>query len=753
MNLKLLRRAVAAALPLVLFPGPLFAWSPKQAPLMTRWAKDVDPAKPLPDYPRPQMVRPDWLNLNGVWEYRPGTAGDALPAPGQKLGGEILVPFPVESALSGVMEHHDRLWYRRQFTVPPDWKDRRTLLHFGAVDFESEVFVNGKSAGVHKGGYLPFSYDVTPLLNGDGPQELVVRVFDPTDDAGEPRGKQSLHPGSIMYTPTTGIWQTVWLEPVAQTSIESLKIVPDADKGELHLTVKLSGANPEGLNVIAKVMEGGHLVCFGETKPGEELILSIPHPALWTPDNPFLYDLTIGLVRGRALVDSVQSYFGMRKIEIGEVNGVKRMLLNGKFVFEFGPLDQGFWPDGIYTAPTDAALKNDLEMMKACGFNMVRKHIKVEPARWYYWTDKLGLLVWQDMPSANSYIEKKKYLVPPLDTVEFDSELAQMVQALWNAPSIIMWDVFNEAQGQHDTPALVDMVRKLDPSRLVNEASGNDRTGHGDVADLHQYPAPGYPKPSANQALACGEFGGIGFHVPGHSWSDGKSRSNITVSAAEEIPDQYAEFSGMLRGFRDAHGLSAAVYTQLTDVENEINGLLTYDRVPKFDPAKVVAANHLEYLPPVYQPVLSTSDAAVQTWKYTTDQPADGWSKQTFDDAAWTEGRAPFGNQGRAGGSTPWTTPDIWLRKHFNPGNLSVDHLNHLELRLYHDDNVEVYLNGVLAYKQDWHIHNYNEVPMLPAAARTIVSGVDNVIAVHCQHQTGGQRIDVGIYERLPLKK
>ena len=497
MNSKLLRRALAvAALPLVLLPGSLLAWSPKQAPLMTRWAKDVDPEKTLPDYPRPQMVRADWLNLNGVWEYKPGAEGDALPASGEKLGGEILVPFPVESALSGVMEHHDRLWYRRQFTVPKEWNGKRTLLHFGAVDFESEVFVNGKSVGVHKGGYLPFSYDVTPFLNGDGPQELVVRVFDPTDDAGEPRGKQTLHPGGIMYTPTTGIWQTVWLEPVAQTAIDSLKIVPDVDGGVLKLTANTSGMDTSGSGeqLFVTVKDGNTVVSKAQGWPGKPITIPVPNAKLWMPESPFLYNLEIGLGIGtNHLKDEVKSYFGMRKIEIGDDHGVKKMLLNGKFVFEFGPLDQGFWPDGIYTAPTEAAMKNDIEMMKAYGFNMVRKHIKVEPARWYYWCDRLGLLVWQDMPSADSYIDTKKYTVPPLDKTEFDSELAQMVQALGNVPSIIMWDLFNEHQGQHDTPQLVEAIKTLDPSRLVNEASGDRHTGHGDVCDDHHYPPPVCP--------------------------------------------------------------------------------------------------------------------------------------------------------------------------------------------------------------------------------------------------------------------
>ncbi len=753
MNSKLLRRAFTAALPLILLPGSLLAWSPKQAPLMTRWAKDVDPEKTLPDYPRPQMVRADWLNLNGVWEYRPGAEGDALPAPGQKLGSEILVPFPVESALSGVMEYHDRLWYRRQFTVPTAWRGRRTVLHFGAVDFESEVFVNGKSVGVHKGGYLPFSYDVTPFLNGDGPQELVVRVFDATDNAGEPRGKQTLRlpPSGIMYTPTTGIWQTVWLEPVAQTSIDSLKLVPDVDGGTLKLIANVTGGGTDGVKVVAQVRAGGETVITQEGKPGESFDIAIPNAALWSPDHPFLYDLKVALVSGGKAMDEVTSYFGMRKISIGEVDGVKKMLLNGKFVFEFGPLDQGFWPDGIYTAPTEAALKNDLEMMKAYGFNMVRKHIKIEPARWYYWCDQLGLMVWQDMPSANSYPGDRKN-VPPLDKPEFDSELQQMVEALWNVPSIIMWDLFNEHQGQHDTAQLVEIIKKLDPSRLVNEASGDQLTGHGDVQDIHRYSPPGCPNPSATQALTCGEFGGVGLTVPGHTWT-GKGRGYTDVADPTALEERYNEYAALLRGFRDQGGLSAAVYTQLTDVETELNGLLTYDRVPKIEPAKLVAANHLEYLPPSYQPVLPTSEDTAQTWKYTINQPGDGWEKTSFDDAAWTEAPAPFGKQEALVGHTPWATPDIWLRKHFNPGELGADRLRRLTLRIFHDDDVQVFINGVSAFAKAGFVNAYEYRPLSNEATKALVSGGDNVLAIHCLQKTGGQYIDAGLYERELLKK
>jgi len=568
--------------------APALGWTMKKSPLMTRWAAKVDPEHPLAEYPRPQLVRGSWLNLNGVWEYQSGAEGDAVPV-GKKLSGEILVPFPVESALSGVMEHHDRLWYRRSFEVPANWAGQEVILNFGAVDYQTEVFVNGKRVGAHEGGYDPFSFDVTPFLTPGGKQELIVRVFDPTDDGGQPRGKQTITPNGIMYTPTSGIWQTVWLEPVSKDGVNDLKIVPDVDAGVVRVTVMSSvSSTKEGL-VTVTVKEGTKVVGSIKGRANNELAISVLDAKLWSPDQPFLYDLEISEVSGNTVVDTVKSYFGMRKIGIGEVGGVKKMMLNGKFVFQLGPLDQGFWPDGIYTAPTDEALKYDIEMTKALGFNMTRKHIKVEPARWYYWADKLGLLVWQDMPSANSY-PKKDQKVPPMDKVAYERELTRLVEHLRNAPSIIMWDNFNESQGQYDSKRLVELVKKLDPTRLVNEASGGSYTGSGDVFDHHSYPAPGCPPPNKDQALACGEYGGIAFRLPSHMWTD-TGFGYTEVKTPKDLEELYTKFAKQVRGFREEKGLSAAVYTEITDVMIELNGLLTYDRVPKMDVRKIAEAN------------------------------------------------------------------------------------------------------------------------------------------------------------------
>lgn len=562
---------------------------------MTRWAKDVDRTSPLPEYPGPQMVRKDWLNLNGVWQFESGFADE--PVPEGLLKSKIVVPFAPESALSGVMLHFDRLWYRRSFSIPAKWTLKRVLLHFGAVDYETEVFINGKSVGTHKGGYDPFSFDITSYLVGEGPQDIVVRVYDPTDIGGQPRGKQSTNPEGIMYTPTTGIWQTVWLEPVDKLSIEDLRIVPDVDRNQLHITVKTTDPVKEA-KVHVVVKDGNEVVQRIEGKPDTELSAVIPKPKLWSPESPFLYEIEISLNDNGRTTDQVASYFGMRKISIGKVGEYDRMLLNNQPVFQLGPLDQGFWPDGIYTAPTDEALKSDIETMKAMGFNMVRKHEKVEPARWYYWTDKLGLLVWQDMPSPSSYLDQAE-AVPPLDKAEFESELRRMVETHWNHPSIALWTIFNEAQGQFDTPRLVSVVRALDPSRLVNEASGDKITGAGDVNDLHHYPEPGVRSPTPSQALANGEFGGIGNHVQGHSWDEG-GFGYTNVSTPNDLLYLYAEYLLQLNELNKDKGLSAAVYTQLTDVMTEVNGLVTYDRVPKIDVAKIAEANHFNLAMPTY---------------------------------------------------------------------------------------------------------------------------------------------------------
>lgn len=557
-------------------------WQPRQAPLMTEWAQQVNPTNVLPEYPRPQMVRSNWMNLNGVWQFQSGATNDFVPA-GQNLAGVILVPFPMESALSGVMQYSPFSWYRRQFTVPAEWSGQRILLHFEAVNWRSQIYVNGQSVGVHTGGYDPFSYDITPFLTNSGPQEMIVRVYSPVDSGGEPRGKQTLYPQGIMFTSASGIWQPVWLEPVPTTSsINSIHVTPDIDNNRVLVNVSINGAT-NGLRVNGFAFAGTNLVASTTVFPGNNLYLNIPSPELWSPTNPYLYNLQITLTTNSTTVDSIGSYFGMRKISLGTQNGFTKIFLNNQFNFEFGPLDQGYWPDGVYTAPTDLALKSDLEMEKALGFNMVRKHIKVEPQRWYYWADKLGILVWQDMPSCNSYTGNPS--PPRVDPLDFIAELTAMVTNHWNSPAVIMWVLFNEGQGQEgsgnsvgqtNTAYLVSLVKTLDPSRLVNQASGWNYFGVGDILDAHNYPDPVCPT-SASQAVACGEFGGVWLGVTGHTWSP--SSSDVSAAqASTSVASQFEALAGELPNLIQNNGMSAAVYTEISDVEIELAGLRTFDR-------------------------------------------------------------------------------------------------------------------------------------------------------------------------------
>jgi hypothetical protein len=723
------------------FSAATFAqsWELKTAPLMSKFAKDVNPANVLPEYPRPQLVRKEWLNLNGLWQYQPGAASDALPT--GKLDKTILVPFPVESALSGVKEHHDRLWYRRTFTVPSGWKGKQVLIHFGAVDFESEVFVNGKRIGLHKGGYDPFTYNITKALTLTGKQELTVRVWDPTDEAGFPRGKQTLNPQGIMYTSVTGIWQTVWLEPVARVSIREIKIVPDVDNSVVKLTVNTFG-NARGATITVKVKNGNNLVTTETIKPNVETNINVPNAKLWSPDSPFLYNLDIALNKDGANTDVVSSYFGMRKISVEEDGGYKKLYLNNKFLFQLGPLDQGFWPDGGYTAPTDEALRYDLEMIKKFGYNMVRKHIKYEPYRWYYWADKLGIMVWQDMPSPNSYTAH----TPPVDTVEFRSELTRLIKTHWNSPCIVNWVIFNEGQAQHNTAGLVNLVHKLDPSRLINQASGGNHFGVGDFLDIHSYPPPAVPF-STKQVLACGEYGGIGYIIPGHTWKVGDTY--IMINNKKEYTDLYDKFADDLTLFKTNMGLSAAVYTEITDVEVELNGLMTYDReIIKGGIDKIYASNTKVINDNLYiKEMLPSSQKEARIWKYTTEQPVSDWFETTFNDSLWKSGLAGFGTRGTPGGNikTIWNTNNIWLRQEFTLGDLSAAEKDKLVLYIHHDEDCEVYINGVKAAAISGYSSSYTVVPINAEGKAAIKANGKNIIAIHCKQTQGGQYIDAGL--------
>ncbi|HEY6809242.1 MAG TPA: galactose-1-epimerase [Gemmatimonadales bacterium] len=559
--------------------------SAQAAPLVTRWAADVTPDHVLPEYPRPQMVRAAWTNLNGRWEYAIADSGVTRIT---RYDGTMLVPFPVQSTLSGVrraVSPAECLWYHRRFTLPSAPAHSRWLLHFGAVDWDAVVFVNGRRAAEHRGGYDPFTIDITPWLRGAGPQDLVLRVWDPTDAGEEPRGKQVLHPESIWYTAVTGIWQTVWLEPVPAAHIEDLDIVPDLDAGSVTVRVRAPGAGPRSALRLT-VRAGDRVAARGTGTVARGVTAHIPQPRPWSPDDPFLYDLRVSLGSG----DSVASYVGMRKIAIGRDSaGTARLFLNNRPLFEFGVLDQGWWPDGLYTAPTDAALRSDLETLKGLGYNLVRKHVKVEPDRWYYDADRLGMLVWQDMPSGDIDSDAGRR--------EYAAELARIVDARRNHPAIVMWVPFNEGWGQHDTRATVAWLKHHDPTRLVDNASGWTDRGVGDVADVHAYPGPEIPPRDPRRALVLGEFGGLGLPLAGHTWLDANNWGYRRFGDRDSLWAAYRDLIAKVRALT-ARGLAAAVYTQATDVEIEVNGVMTYDRAVVKLPPEAAALNRTLYGPP-----------------------------------------------------------------------------------------------------------------------------------------------------------
>ena len=592
-------KKISLFLPILFFlsVGALSAqtWQPAGDHIRTPWAEQVNPKAPLPEYPRPLMQRDEWMNLNGLWDYAVVPVGSILI---QKQG-QILVPFCIESSLSGVgrtVGKDNILWYGRTFTIPKAWKGRRVLLHFGAVDWQADIWVNNIKAGSHTGGYTPFSLDITDALKA-GENTLSVKVWDGTDTGFQPRGKQVSKPGGIWYTSVTGIWQTVWLEPVPEQHIANLRTTPDLDAGCIR--VKAEGVQ-HGI-VEATLLADGKPVSSASALAGEEAEIAVPGVRLWTPDDPFLYDLEVSLVVGGKVVDRVQSYCAMRQVGVAAgPDGIKRMTLNGKPIFMYGPLDQGWWPDGLYTAPTDEALAYDVQKTKEWGFNMIRKHVKVEPARWYYHCDRLGILVWQDMPSGEwtSPWQNTKYFEGAERTRSAESEAnwrkewqAEM-DYLYSNPCVVVWVPFNEGWGQFKTVEIATWTRQHDPTRLVNAASGgNFFAGAGDILDLHNYPQPALYLYDTKSVNVLGEYGGIGLPVEGHLWAPDRNWGYIKFTTPKEVTDEYVKYALQLQAMI-ARGFSAAVYTQTTDVEIEVNGLMTYDRAfDKVDIARIREIN------------------------------------------------------------------------------------------------------------------------------------------------------------------
>lgn len=576
---KLFLSAVA-----IMLSYPLLAqWAPAGDRIKTEWAEKVDPSNVLPEYPRPIMQRTEWQNLNGLWNYAIRPTGESEP---QTFDGEILVPFAVESSLSGVQKRvgdNNELWYNRTFTVPSKWKDKKILLHFGAVDWKADVWVNDIKVGQHTGGYTPFSFDITPALM-KGENKLVVKVWDATDRSYQPRGKQVNNPEGIFYTPVTGIWQTVWLEPVATEYIENVKSTPNIDNGTL--TVDVSTQTRDAW-IEVRVLDGDKVVSASKALAGQPLQLNIPNAKLWSPESPFLYNLEIALVRNGKVIDQVSSYTAMRKYTTRrDKNGIVRLQLNNQDIFQFGPLDQGWWPDGLYTAPTDEALAYDIKKTKDFGYNMIRKHVKVEPARWYTHCDQLGIIVWQDMPSGDNSPRwfNQRFFEGTEENVRsarsesnYRKEWKEIIDYLYNYPCIGVWVPFNEAWGQFKTVEIAQWTKEYDPSRLVNSASGGNFFPCGDIIDLHNYPEPKLYLYDAQRSTVLGEYGGIGLVVKGHIWEADRNWGYVQFNSSDEVTAEYIKYAKQLKDLI-YKGFSAAVYTQTTDVEGEINGLMTYDR-------------------------------------------------------------------------------------------------------------------------------------------------------------------------------
>ena len=588
-----MKKSLLFAICLIVNQLAMAQYAPAGDSLKTRWASEVTPENVWQEYPRPQMYRIMWQNLNGLWDYAIRPKGENNIG---EFDGKILVPFCVESSLSGVQKYVGKdkeLWYQREFDGSLVDKKDHLLLHFGAVDWKCVVWVNDIKVGSHTGGYTPFTFDITHALKKKGNNVVKVRVWDPTDEGEQPCGKQHVKPHGIWYTPVTGIWQTVWLEEVDETYIDNLKIIPDIDNHTVTVIPEIVNASSD-LRVEVTVKEatendrGFHrIVSKGQSINGEAVEVAMPVDSkLWSPDNPFLYNMEVTVYKGNKTVDDVVSYFAMRKFSTAkDENGIVRLMLNNEPIFMFGPLDQGWWCDGLYTAPCDEALAYDVQKTKDFGFNMIRKHVKVEPARWYYHCDRLGVIVWQDMPSGgrgpgwvtDRYFDGSLSRRTPESEATYKKEWKEIIDYLYSVPSIGVWVPFNESWGQFKTPEIVEWTKSYDPSRLVNPASGGNHYPVGDILDIHNYPEPNMYFYDASRANVLGEYGGIGRKIAGHTWVPSTGWGYVEYDSEEKVTDTYVEYANILLNMIP-RGFSAAVYTQTTDCEIELNGLMTYDR-------------------------------------------------------------------------------------------------------------------------------------------------------------------------------
>ena len=617
MRSRIITSTIAALLAVA---GTLSAqnWTPAGNRIKTKWAEEVSPTNAHPEYPRPQMLRPEWKSLNGLWDYAVTPKSEARP---KTFDGKILVPFAIESSLSGVgkaLTPDDALWYSTTFSVPSNWKGKRLILNFDAVDWKADVFVNDIKVGSHTGGYTRFSLDVTPYVK-NGSNSLVVRVEDASDNDFQPRGKQVKEPRGIWYTSVSGIWQSVWIEPVAPAHITDYNVVSSVADKAINVTVDAAGVQ-EGDIVKVFLLDGGigystetanaakpaadgmySVLASGMAVPGGTVTLNVRNPKLWSPESPYIYGLDIQILRAGKVIDRVAAYAPMREVSAYRKNSNTLLMgLNGEGLFQLGPLDQGWWPDGLYTAPTDEALKFDIQKTKDFGFNMIRKHVKVEPDRWYYYCDQLGMIVWQDMPSfavskkwgMYYYGEGEDWPASPEAKANYYKEWGEILNQFKKFQCIAVWVPFNEAWSQFDTKDVVAFTKRTDPTRLVNQSSGGSwEEGVGDILDNHHYPYPAFRMWDKAMINVLGEYGGIGFPVQGHLWQADKNWGYVQYKSGDEVLAEYADFAEQLKQLIK-QGCSAAVYTQTTDVEIEVNGLMTYDRkVIKMDEKKLRAVN------------------------------------------------------------------------------------------------------------------------------------------------------------------
>ena len=766
--------------------SPCDTWEPVEIPLTTRWAKKVTPANAWQKYPRPQMKREAWQSLNGLWDY---AVTDRSASEVESFDGKILVPYPIEASLSGVgrdVSPDEALWYRRSIERARPTGGGRVLLHFEASDWDTTVWVNGETVGHNRGGYDPFTLDITDALEADGTQEILARVWDPQTSVYKASGKQ--RPGDA-YDLCSGIWQTVWLETVPDTSTERIEVVPDIDEDTVRVTVHTRGES-EDVKVRLEAFDGGTRVGDATGRPGKPIVLHVPEAKLWSPDRPFLYDLTVQLERNGQAIDEVTSYFGMREVSLGDVlNGPgKRILLNGKPIFQMGPLDQNWWPGGSLTPPSDEAMRFEAEYLKRIGCNMVRLHIKQNPRRWYYHCDKVGLLVWQDFVNGRG---RKK----PEDWKEqWLTEQRRMMETLQAHPSLVMWIVFNESWGQHDTERVTTWTMEQDPTRLVTAASGwTDVPGLAHIRDIHDYtrhPSIPLPKVEPERAVVLGEFGGFNSTVPQNNWvnaglgdlippgdpvfgrggfAPGGARYDYnwsgdyfrpTFSPGRAFATHYEALIDDLRVLQ-AFGLQGGVYTQMTDMRNEQNGYLTFDReVSKAKPALFNRIHQRLYKgPPDIEPIVPSSHAEPQTWKYILEEPRDDWQNLDFNDQDWETGKGPFGNTSESKPGTRWDSPRLYLRKKFTLDRVP----EHAALTVFYfaevgynrngrgvRDDAKFYVNGRLVdtsmSRQRQPQHRVEAIVLRPDDLAAMREG-ENVLAVMCNDRTPEkpQIIDVAL--------